>query len=182
VIRTFIASLVVIALPAVVCDASLHAREGIGSWSHASSQKRPTTKARVQYDDYQVPAGTALQVRLRSTLDSASAEVDDAARATLLEPVIQDGIELIPEGSTLHGKVTEVVHATRQSRTGRLVLKFHVIEHIETHSLATIETRAVTFEATLGPKEKFRDVQAPLEERVILTLASPLKVHIPRSR
>jgi hypothetical protein len=181
--RPAIVRLLLIALPLLVTDARLHAREESGRWSHGSPQKRPpTAKARVQYDDYQVAAGTPLMVQLRTALDSASAEIDDAARAALVEPVSQDGVELIPKGSVIHGKVIEVVHASRQNRTGRIVLQFHVIEHLETHSHATIETRAVPFDATLGPKEKFRDVRVPTDERVILTLASPLLVHIPRSR
>jgi hypothetical protein len=181
--RPVIVQLLLIALPLLVSNARVHARNEAGRWSHGSPQKRSSTaKARVQYDDYQVPAGTPLMVRLRTALDSASAEVDDTTRATLVEPVNQDGVELIPKGSVIHGKVTEVVHASRQNRTGRIVLQFHVIEHVETHSHATIETRTLPFDATLGPKEKFRDVRVPTDERVILTLARPLLVHIPRGR
>lgn len=150
--------------------------------SHASAQKTSPEKTRSQYIDYQVAAGTPLPIRLRTSLDSASARVDDAVRGTLVEAVSQEGVELIPKGSTLHGAVVEVVAASKANRTGRIVLTFHVIEHIETHSLATIQTRSVPYEATLGPKEKFRDVRVPADERVMVTLASPLKVHIPRSR
>ena len=121
-------------------------------------------------------------IRLRTAVDSASAQTDDAVRATLLEPVTQNGVELIPKGSTLHGKVSEVLPASRQNRLGRIVLGFHVIEHVETRSLATIKTREVPFEATLAPKEKFRDVRVSADERVTLTLATPLTVHIPRAR
>jgi hypothetical protein len=163
----------------------LHADGRDRHWSHPSAQKNSSSiraTAPAQLDDYQVPAGTPLMIRLRTAVDSASARIDDAVRATLLEPVTQDGVELIPKGSTLHGKVSEVLQASRQNRTGRLVMGFHVIEHVETRSLATIKTRAVPFEATLAPKEKFRDVRVPADERMILTLASPLKVHIPRAR
>lgn len=163
----------------------LHADGRDRHWSHPSAQKKSSpirATAPAQLDDYQVPAGTPLMIRLRTAVDSASARIDDAVRATLLEPVTQDGVELIPKGSTLHGKVSEVLQASRQNRTGRLVMGFHVIEHAETRSLATIKTRAVPFEATLAPKEKFRDVRVSADERMILTLASPLKVHIPRAR
>jgi hypothetical protein len=166
----------------LVWSAHLHGREATPRSSHALAQKRSSPKPRVLYDDYQVPAGTPLVVRLRSAFDSADAATDDAARATLIEPVSQAGIELIPQGSTLHGRVTDVVRASKENRTGRIVLEFHVIEHVETHSLATIQTRGIPFDATLAPKEKFRDVRVPADERLIVTLASPLKVHIPRSR
>jgi len=139
-------------------------------------------KARGRYDDYQVPAGTPLIVRLRTAMDSASGQIDDPVRATLLAPVTQDGAELIPKGSTLHGKVTEVRPASKENRVGRIVVEFNVIEHVETRSLATIQTRSVPFEATLGPKEKFRDVRVESGEQLTLTLAIPLKVRLPRTQ
>jgi len=147
-----------------------------------SSARAMPGNARGRHDDYQVPAGTPLTIQLRTSLDSGSAQIDDLVRGTLVEAVSQDGVELIPKGSALHGKVTNVLHASRENRTGRLVFAFHVIEHVETRSLATIATRAVTFDATLGPKEKFRDVRVPADERITVTLSSPLQVHIPRSR
>jgi hypothetical protein len=156
----------------------------IAATRRTSSQKadaRPTAaKARGRYDDYQVPAGTPLIVRLRTTMDSASGQVDDQVRATLLSPVAQDGAELIPKGSTLHGKIVEVQPASKQNRVGRIVVAFNVIEHVETRSLATIQTRSIPFEATLAPKEKFRDVRVESGEQLTLTLATPLKVRLPR--
>ena len=142
---------------------------------------RPTpAKARGRYDDYQVAAGTPLAIQLRTTLDSTSGQVGDSVRGLLLDTVSQDGFELIPKGSALHGKVTAVQPASRENRAGRLVIEFNVIEHLETGSLATIETRAVSFDATLGPKEKFRNVRVESGERVTAMLASPLMVHLPR--
>jgi len=135
-----------------------------------------------RFDDYQVPAGTPLVVRLRTTLDSASGQVDDPVRATLLSPVTQDGFELIPKGSTVHGKVIEIQSASKQKPVGRVVLAFNIIEHLETHSLATIQTRSMPFDATLEPKDKFRDVRVESGEQLTLTLATPLKVRLPRAQ
>jgi hypothetical protein len=135
-----------------------------------------------RFDDYQVPAGTPLIVRLRTTLDSASGQLDDPIRATLLSPVMQDGVELIPKGSTLHGKVIDVQSASKQKPVGRLVLAFNIIEHLETHSVATIQTRSMPFDATLEPKDKFRDVRVESGEELTLTLAMPLKVRLPRTQ
>jgi len=151
--------------------------------SPQKADARPTpSKARGRYDDYQVPAGTPLVVRLRTAMDSASGQLDDPIRATLLSSVTQDGNELIPKGSTVHGKVTDVQAASKENRTGRIVVEFNVIEHAETRSLATIQTRAVPFEAMLGPKEKFRDVRVESGEQLTLTLATPLKVRLPRAQ
>jgi hypothetical protein len=134
-----------------------------------------------RHDEYQVPAGTPLVVRLRTTLDSASGQVDDPVRATLLSPVMQDGFELIPKGSTLHGKVIEIQPASKQKPVGRVVLAFNIIEHLETHSLATIQTRSMPFDAMLEPKEKFRDVRVESGQELTLMLATPLKVRLPRA-
>jgi hypothetical protein len=183
--RGFTSRILLVVAVLIACGERVHA-QAAGDSPAASPQKvtaRPTPgKARGRYDDYQVPAGTPLAIQLRTSVDSGSGQIDDLVRGTLVEAVSQDGVELIPKGSTLHGKVTDVSHASRQNRTGRLVLVFHVIEHVETRSLATIETRALTFDATLGPKEKLRDVSVPADERMTVTLASPLKVHIPRGR
>jgi hypothetical protein len=183
--RDFTSRVLLLVAVLIASGERVHAKTA-GAAPAASPQKsspRPIPgNARGRYDDYQVPAGTALAIQLRTGLDSGSGQVDDPVRGTLLEAVIQDGVELIPKGSTLHGKVTNVLHASRENRTGRLVLAFHVIEHVETRSLATIETREVTFDATLGPKEKFRDVRVPADERMTVTLSIPLKVHVPRSR
>ena len=183
--RDFTSRVLLLVALLIACGERVHAQTA-GDAPAASPQKPSPRlmagKARGLSDDYQVPAGTPLAIQLRTSLDSGSGQIDDVVRGTLLEAVSQDGVELIPQGSTLHGKLTDVQPASRQNRTGRVVFAFQVIEHVQTRSLATIETRAVTFDATLGPKEKFRDVRVPADERMTLTLASPLKVHIPRSR
>ncbi len=135
-----------------------------------------------RYDDFQIPAGTPLVVRLRTLHDSASGQVDDPVRATLLSAVTQDGFELVPKGSTIHGKVIDVQSASKQKPIGRLVLAFNVIEHVETHSVATIQTRSLPFEATLEPKDKFRDVRVESGEELTLILATPLKVRLPKTQ
>lgn len=151
----------------------------------ATTQKpasRPVAGRDRGYDDYQVPAGTPLIVRLRSPLDSASGQVDDPIRATLLEAVVQNGAELIPKGSTLHGKVTEVQAASKQNRAGHVAIAFNVIEHSETRSVATIQTQSMPFDATLEPKEKFKDVRVESGEQLTLILATPLKVRLPKTQ
>src|SRR5689334_5290531 len=118
----------------------------------ATTQKpvaRPVAGRDRRYDDYQVPAGTPLVVRLRTTLDSASGHVDDPVRATLLDAVVQNGNELIPKGSTLHGTVTEVQPASKENRVGHVAVTFNVIEHLETRSVATIQTKLMPFDAAL---------------------------------
>jgi len=201
--RQFSSRLVLILLTSFVSVGRLHAHTVVGPGAvtqelnrclmmvriaatrkSAAPQKadaRPSpAKARGRFDDFQVPAGTPLVVRLRTSMDSASAQIDDPVRAMLLSPVTQDGAELIPKGSMIHGKVTDVLPASKENRAGRLAIEFNVIEHVETRSLATIQTRSVLYEATLAPKEKFRDVRVDSGEQLTLILATPLKVRLPR--
>lgn len=146
-----------------------------------SAQPRQA-KARAAYDDYKIAAGTSLAIRLRTNLDSASGQVDDPVRATLTDAVMQEGIALIPAGSSVHGKITDVVPASRNNPLGHVVLEFHVVEHLETHSLATIATRPVVFDATPVRDVKLRDIQVAAGETIRVTLARPLIVHIPRAK
>jgi hypothetical protein len=143
---------------------------------------KPSPRSRVvATTDYRIPAGTPLTIRLRTPLDSASGQVGEAVRATLTSTFAQEGAELIPAGSVLHGKITDAVAASKENPLGRIALQFHVIEHLETHSLATIATRALEFEAPpLRPGVKRSDVQVAAGENVVITLARPLVVHIPR--
>jgi hypothetical protein len=54
-----------------------------------------------------VPPGTVLTVRLTQELASKTSNAGDAFTATVSEAVMVDGKPLIPEGSTVSGKVTE---------------------------------------------------------------------------
>jgi hypothetical protein len=55
-----------------------------------------------------VPAGTALMVRLDTTLATFSNRVGDPFRGSLMQPVMVDGKTAIPAGATVEGRVTKV--------------------------------------------------------------------------
>jgi hypothetical protein len=108
--------------------------------------------------------------------------------ATLAEAVSQDGVELIPEGSLLHGRVIDVVPASKKVVHGQIAVSFAVVQHAVTGSRAAIQTQAVTIAAedpaTL-PKSARRsraqttDLVLPAGHAFVLTLADPLIVYIP---
>lgn len=62
-----------------------------------------------------VPAGTALMVRLDTTLATFSNRVGDPFRASLTQPVVVNGVTLIPAGATVEGRVTKVSEPRRIS-------------------------------------------------------------------
>ena len=62
-----------------------------------------------------VPAGTALMVRLDTTLATFSNKVGDPFRASITQPVVINGQTLIPAGAIVEGRVTKVTEPRRIS-------------------------------------------------------------------
>ena len=143
-------------------------------------------KGTSRYEAYQVPAGSALLLKLRTPLDSAASGVGDQVDAVLWSPVIQDGVELIPEGSVVLGKVVDVTPATKQKPEGRVEFTFSIVEHSDTGSRASLTTKKVVFEAQQpqveGRKSSKSLVNAviPAGTAFVALTAEPLIVRIPR--
>lgn len=153
---------------------------------HAREQARGARKAPAdKLDRYQVPAGTALLLKLKTPVDSGTSSIDDQVEATLWSPVIQDGVELIPAGSVAIGKVIEVKRASERAPVGAVAFVFTVVEHAETGSRAMVSTRKVRVEAPLdeaAPKRRPKAVQATLPSGAafVAMTAEPLVVRVPR--
>jgi hypothetical protein len=81
------------------------------------SQSRPGT----------VPTGTEVDVRLQSSLSSATATVEQRFEATTVVDIRQGGRVLVPAGSIVRGVVSGVDKAGRVDRTGKLTLSFDQI-------------------------------------------------------
>jgi hypothetical protein len=62
-----------------------------------------------------VPAGTALMVRLETTLATFSNKVGDPFRGSITQPVVVNGQTIIPIGATVEGRVTKVSEPRRIS-------------------------------------------------------------------
>src|SRR4051812_38980689 len=62
-----------------------------------------------------VPAGTALMVRLDTTLATFSNRPGDPFRGSITQPVVVNGQTLIPAGATVEGRVTKVSEPRRIS-------------------------------------------------------------------
>ena len=68
-----------------------------------------------------VPAGTALMVKLETTLATFSNKPGDPFRGQLQQPVVLNGQTVIPAGATIEGRVTKVAEPRRIS--GRPTIK-----------------------------------------------------------
>jgi len=62
-----------------------------------------------------VPAGTALTVRLETTLATFSNRVGDPFRGSITQPIVVNGRTLIPAGAVVEGRITKVSEPRRIS-------------------------------------------------------------------
>ena len=60
-----------------------------------------------------VPAGTALMVRLDTTLATFSNRVGDPFRGSITQPVAVNGVTVIPAGATVEGRITKLSEPRR---------------------------------------------------------------------
>lgn len=76
----------------------------------------------------EVPAGTALTLRLADTVSSQTSQPGESFRATVATPVSVDGKVAIPAGASVLGRVTEV-HALRKiGGQAHLAVRFDSVE------------------------------------------------------
>ena len=84
--------------------------------------KPVVTKPAVVY--YNVNAGEILRVRMNQTISSETARVGDQFSTTVVDPVYAGGVEVIPAGSLVTGRVTTVDRASRKSKAGSIGVHF----------------------------------------------------------
>jgi hypothetical protein len=71
-----------------------------------------------------ISAGHKIRVRMNERLSSETARVGDRFTTTVVDPVYAEGVEVIPAGSTITGRVTSVTRAARKSKAGILGVSF----------------------------------------------------------
>ena len=88
-------------------------------------QSRPRYNS-PQYGErsWTLPADTVISVQMNSTLSSRTSRVGDKFIATVTVPVYVSGQTVIPAGSIVEGRVTQVTPAKRMSRSGTIAIDF----------------------------------------------------------
>lgn len=74
-----------------------------------------------------VPAGTTLSLALDAGISSKTAQVGDLFTATVLEPILVEGREVVPAGSKIEGTVTDAQAAKRGAGKARLEMSFDLL-------------------------------------------------------
>jgi len=91
------------------------------------AQQPPPAPEPVKMAMSMVPAETVLTMALDGGLNSKTAVVGDPVSATVVQPVVVDGREVIPAGSKVEGKVTDVAAAKHGAGKARLAISFEVL-------------------------------------------------------
>ncbi len=73
---------------------------------------------------YNVNAGQIIRVRMNQNISSETARVGDQFTTTVVLPVYASGIEVIPAGSEITGRISTVDRASRKSKAGTLGVHF----------------------------------------------------------
>jgi len=73
---------------------------------------------------YNVNAGQVIRVRMNQTITSETARVGDQFTTQVVVPVYASGVEVIPAGSEIVGRVVTVNRASRKSKAGTIGVHF----------------------------------------------------------
>ena len=76
---------------------------------------------------YTLPQNQYFRLRMNQTLNSGTARVGDRFQATVVTPVYASGVEVVPAGSIVEGRVTSVSPARTRGREGQLGLQFDAV-------------------------------------------------------
>lgn len=85
---------------------------------------RYTRPAAAQPTYRTVSANTLIRVRMNEEISSGNARIGDRFTTTVVDPVYSGGIEVIPSGSIITGRVTSVDRASRKSKAGTMGVSF----------------------------------------------------------
>src|SRR6185503_17312774 len=73
---------------------------------------------------WNIPPDTVISVQINGTLTSRTARVGDKFTAVVTVPVYVNGKTVIPSGSVIEGRVTQVTPAKRMNRSGTIGVDF----------------------------------------------------------
>ena len=105
------------------------------------------------FKEVTVPAGTVLPIELGTTVGSATSQVEDRVRGTIRRPVVVDGVEVIPAGSTVSGTVTEAERSGRVKGLARVAFRFSSLDVKGDAERLTIRTNSIAREAEATKKQ-----------------------------
>ncbi|GEM_PF-916815 len=79
------------------------------------------------YATYTLPANEYIRLRMNSTISSSTSRPGDRFTATVITPVYAEGIEVVPAGATVQGRVASLSAARSRGRSGQIALAFDTL-------------------------------------------------------
>jgi hypothetical protein len=73
---------------------------------------------------YTLPGNQYFRLRMNQTLNSGVSRVGDRFQTTVVTPVYVNGVEVVPAGSIVEGRVASVVPARERGREGKIGVQF----------------------------------------------------------
>jgi hypothetical protein len=121
-------------------------------------------------DKHTIPAGTTVHCRLTETISTKLNYQGDRFAASVTEPLMIDGYDVIPVGSTLEGRIARLQRPGRIKGVGEMRLSLEKITFPDGHSYplnavllnayGAEGTRVVDQEGNVkGPGSKLRDLE-----------------------
>ncbi len=94
---------------------------------NVDAQRKPrikrSTPTRAQ--NFNVPSGTRLRVRINQTINSKASQVGDTFTATVTDDVYSNnGVMVIPQSSTVTGRIDSVTKAQKKGNPGQMDVSF----------------------------------------------------------
>ena len=103
----------------------------------------------------ELPAGTEVDVRLVTRLDSKTAQVEDQVEASTMVDLYQGDRLLVPAGSIIEGYVSSVDRASRTDRKGEITVMFTKLTvNGRAHDVRAYVTQALESEGLKGEAER----------------------------
>ena len=142
---TVLVALFALLLGAFVPDAAAQRRRTRRTVRRTTARTTVPAPPPLRY--FTVPADTVIRVRMDTELNSRSARVGDRFSTTVTEPVYGggSGVDVIPVGSKIWGRVASVRHSGRRT-PGQITVTFNQVElpygarHTVNGSLSSLQT------------------------------------------
>ena len=80
---------------------------------------------------YRMPAGTKIRLRMDAGISSKISAVNDTFTTIVAKPIVVEGVVILPFGTVVEGRVTEVTGAGAGGKNGRLDVRFETIRFSE---------------------------------------------------
>ncbi|MDD5542619.1 MAG: hypothetical protein PHX83_05545 [Acidobacteriia bacterium] len=133
-------------------SSKLHSSEASGvSGSNVADNDRNGSGR--DLEPMEIPEGTSISVRLLETLSSKTSRVGDQFSASIEEPILVDGKEIVPRGAMAYGVVTSAKESGRIKGRSYISLRLRSIDLKNGNRLET-ETNSVS---RLGASNKARN-------------------------